>query len=97
MVVGTPSRYQPLWFALFVGNSIHAVCFGLYARRRHRFRNDFTYNKFHFGVFAQLASAIGIGLAAKLSQPLVPGLLFLSAVALTSLPAYSEGFKEIRN
>ena len=80
-----------------MGSSVHAVCLGLYARKRHRFRNDFTYNKFHFGVFLQIFSAIGIAAAGKLRKPLVPCVCFLAATCLVSLPAYSEGLKEIRN
>ena len=78
-------------------SSVQAVTVGLYARRRHRFRNDFTYNKFHFGVFTQIISAIGIAAAAKLTNPIVPVALFIAATACTSFPAYREGFKEIRN
>ena len=78
-------------------NTVTAVGLGLYARRRHKFRNSFTYNKFHFGVFVQLGSAIGLAAAGKLAKPLVPGVLFLAAIGLTSYPAYIEGFQEIRN
>ena len=35
--------------------------------------------------------------AGKLSKPLVPGILFLGAIGLTSFPAYVEGMQEIRN
>ena len=78
-------------------NSVNAVVLGLYARRRTSFRRDFTYNKFHFGCFMQMAAALGIAASGKLGQPLVPGLLFMSSVVLVSFPAYMEGFAEIRN
>ena len=48
-------------------------------------------------MFVQLASALGIAAAGKLAKPLVPGLLLMGAVGMTSFPAYVEGFKEIRN
>ena len=48
-------------------------------------------------MFVQLASALGIAAAGKLARPLVPGLLLMSAIGMTSFPAYVEGFKEIRN
>ena len=91
------SRLKPFWTGLYMVSTVHAVCLGLYARRRHKFRNDFTYNKYHFGVFTQLMSALGIAAAGKLANPLVPGLLFLGAIGLASFPAYREGFREIRN
>ena len=96
-MVTTYSSFRPVWTVLYAANSVHAVSLGLYARRRHKFRRDFTYNKFHFGVFTQLASAFGIAAASKLGSPLIPGLLFLAAIGLVSFPAYSEGFREIRN
>ena len=40
---------------------------------------------------------MGIAAASKLGNPLVPGLLFMASIGLTSFPAYLEGFKEIRN
>ena len=78
-------------------NSFNAVCFGLYARRRNWFRKDFTYNKYHFGVFMQMMGALGIAASGKLANPLLPGLLFLSSICLVSFPAYAEGIPEIRN
>lgn len=92
-----PSQLQPFWQGMYIVNSVHAVIVGLYARRRHKFRRDFTYNKFHFGVFIQIGSALGIAAASKFGNPLIPGLLFLSTIGLTSFPAYLEGFKEVRN
>ena len=82
---------------LYMGSTVHAVGLGLYARRRHNFRSDFTYNKFHFGVFVQLASAVGLAACSKLASPLVPSGLLLAAIAMVSIPAYKEGFREIRN
>ena len=96
-MVTKPSQLRPWWTVLYVLNSVQAVALGLYARRRNYFRRDFTYNKFHFGVFTQIAAAVGIAAASKLAKPLVPGVLFLGAIGLVSWPAYSEGFREIRN
>ena len=75
-------------------NTVNAVSFGLYAKKRHKFRSDFTYNKYHFGAFIQLFSALGIAATAKMPNPYVPTALFLAAIGTVSLPAYKEGFKE---
>lgn len=61
-----PSKLQPIWTAIYFTSGVQAVCLGLYARKRHRFRNDFTYNKYHFGAFVQMFSALGIAGASKL-------------------------------
>ena len=41
--------------------------------------------------------ALGIAAAGKLASPLMPGLLFMTSIALISIPAYAEGIPEIRN
>ena len=96
-MVTKPSQLRPLWTAFYMVNSVNAVIFGLYARRRTAFRRDFTYNKYHFGCFMQIAAALGIAASSKMGKPLVPGLLFMGSVGLISMPAYLEGLAEIRN
>ena len=96
-MVTKSSNLRPVWIALYMGNSLNAVVFGLYARRRPWFRKDFTYNKYHFGVFMQMFGALGIAASAKLTSPLLPGLVFLTSIALVSFPAYIEGIREVRN
>ena len=72
---------------------------GIGGRSRTWFMNDFTYAKYHFGVFAHMAAAAGLfhieKMHPKVANPTVA--LFGCAVILTSLPAYYEGIKEIRN
>ena len=65
--------------------------------RRNYFRRDFSYNKYHFGVAVQILSASGIAASAKMPVPYQTGLLFISAICLNSLPAYYEGYREIKN
>ena len=96
-MVTVPSKLKPFWTGLYMMNTVNAVTLGLYARRRHRFRSDFTYNKYHFGVFTQIMAALGIAASGKLKKPLFPGLLFMGAVGMTSMPAYLEGIQEIKN
>ena len=38
---------------------------GLYGRNRINYSSDFTYNKYHFGVFTNMASGAGFILASK--------------------------------
>ena len=78
-------------------NCTSGIVLGLYARRRNKFRQDFTYNKFHFGAFIQIASALGMAACRKMPNPMLTGPLFVLSIGLTSLPAYQEGFREIRN
>ena len=66
-MVTKPSQLRPLWTFFYMANTLNAVVFGLYARRRNKFRQDFTYNKYHFGAFTQIASAIGIAASSKLA------------------------------
>ncbi len=72
---------------------------GLYGRKRHNFFSDFTYNKFHFGVYLQVVSAVGLFKVRKLIPPyrLFGAIMFMGAIAFTSIPAYYEGVKEIHN
>lgn len=46
-----------------------AVMMGLYGRSRQNFLSDFTYNKFHFGVYVQIITAIGLFKIRKLVRP----------------------------
>ena len=78
---------------------VTAVAMGMYGRRRTDFMGDFSYNKYHFGVYCHIAAAAGFMQARKLpgSYKLLNGCLFTGAVLFNSLPAYYEGFHEIRN
>ena len=72
---------------------------GLYGRRRTDFASDFCYNKFHFGVWIQVAAGVGMFKIVKYSNRVqYLGLtLFSSAMLLNSVPSYNQGFAEIRN
>ena len=43
--------------AFGIAGIVSAVGLGLYGRSRTNFIYDFTYNKYHFGVYVQLAAA----------------------------------------
>jgi len=49
-----------LFQSLYMGSAITGFTLGIYGRRRTRFARDFTYNKFHFGIYVNLASSFGI-------------------------------------
>ena len=80
-----------------MASTASAVTLGLYAKKRSKFRRDFTYNKYHFGCAVQILAAVGMSASAKMPAPYKTGILFVSAICLTSLPAYYEGFNEIRD
>ena len=80
-----------------MANTVGAVGFGLYARRRNKFRKDFTYNKLHFGCAVQILSALGMAAASKATLPYQTGVLFVGAICMNTIPAYYEGLLEIRN
>ena len=61
--------YSVFWTGLYMTSTFTAVALGLYARRRNKFRKDFTYNKYHFGCAVQIMSALGIGASAKMAVP----------------------------
>ena len=86
-----------LWSSLFISSAVVGVSMGLYGRKRHSFRSDFTYNKYHFGVIINLGSAAGMAFSAKMAIPYQTGILFLAAIALNSFPAYREGIVEIKD
>ena len=46
-----------------------ASLMGVLGRRRTDFISDFTYNKYHFGVVVQVASAVGLLQSIKMKQP----------------------------
>ena len=90
-------RQSLLWSSLFFTSTVAGITMGIYGRKRHAFRSDFSYNKYHFGVFINIGSAVGMAFSAKMPFPHHTGLLFLAAIALNSLPSYKEGILEIRD
>ncbi|CDW90141.1 UNKNOWN [Stylonychia lemnae] len=86
-----------LWTKLSYSSYAVATLLGIYGRQRSDFSNDFTYNKYHFGVFVNILSGAGFYLSAKVPQPWQSSALFLLAIGLTSLPGYYEGFKDMKN
>jgi hypothetical protein len=86
-----------VWTVLYMANTVGGIGVGIYGRHRTHFRNDFTYNKYHFGVFVHIGSALGMASAVKMPTPWHLGSLFLVSIACTSLPAYQAGFREIKN
>jgi hypothetical protein len=55
--------------AFALGSIAMASLMGVLGRRRTDFMSDFTYNKYHFGVAVQVASALGVMQCIKLRQP----------------------------
>jgi hypothetical protein len=86
-----------LWQSLYLFSTVSAIGMGIYGRKRHQFRSDFTYNKYHFGILIQLASAFGMSISARMATPAQTGLLFALAIGLNCIPAYREGLREIRD
>jgi hypothetical protein len=86
-----------LWQSLYFGTTVSALAMGIYGRKRHQFRSDFTYNKYHFGTFIHLASGFGMSMSAKMVKPGQTGLLFVMAILLNSMPAYREGMREMKD
>ena len=72
---------------------------GLYGRHRQHFACDITYNKYHFGVYLQLFSALGLFSVRKMPyRPQIAAYaLFVLSMALNSFPSYKEGIREIKN
>jgi hypothetical protein len=73
------------------------IILGIYGRRRHKFTDDFAYNRYHYGVLVHLAGSVGLYHAIKL--PLVSfrivGPMMVLPTLLASLPAYYYGIKDI--
>ena len=86
-----------LWHSLYLGSTVTALAMGIYGRKRHQFRSDYTYNKYHFGSLIQLASGFGMSMSAKMGKPGQTGIFFVMAIMLNSIPAYREGLREIRD
>merc|ERR1712086_712319 len=70
---------------------------GMFGRNRIKFSSDFTYNKYHFGVFNMFASGAGLMLAAKTKTPALFGVFFLSSIANLSMPSFYEGILDMNN
>ena len=63
------NQYYHIWTGLYMASTASAVALGLYAKKRNKFRKDFTYNKYHFGCAVQILSAVGMSASAKLPVP----------------------------
>ena len=86
-----------MWKGLYMVNTVGAIGVGVYGRHRTTYRDDFTFNKYHFGVFLQLFSGFGFAAVSKMPNPHYAGLLFIASIALVSFPAYSDGWRQIRD
>ena len=86
-----------MWTNLSMASYVSGIGLGIYGRNRINFRSDFTYNKYHFGMFCNLASGFGLMLSAKMVQPWQSGIFFLSALANLSMPSIYEGMMDMKN
>ena len=95
-----------IWTKLALTSYSTAIIVGIYGRSRTNFSNDFVYNvysflilsqKYHFGVLVNFLSGLGLFLSAKVPHSWHCGFLFLGATALASIPAYYEGYKDMKN
>ena len=91
------AQIAPGWRVLQLCTTSTAIGFGLWGRRRTEFSNDFSYNKFHFGVYTSLFATYGIHLALRQPIPLTLNSMFIAAISLNSVPAYIEGFQDMSN
>lgn len=81
-----------------------SIGLGLMGRNRINFSSDFTYNKYHFAIAAQLVTGAGLMLTSKL-RPAVAGpftqkactALFASTIINLCLPSFYEGIQDMRN
>ena len=71
---------------------------GYRGRHRTSFFNDFTYNKYHFGVYLQIFASSSLFMIRKMNptQRLIGTGLMLSAIAMNSVPAMWEGYHEMK-
>ena len=85
------------WSALSLLSYSSGLMMGLYGRNRINFSSDFTYNKYHFGVFTNIASGAGLMMASKTQSPMLAGVCFLSAMINNSLPSFYEGLQDMKD
>eukprot|EP00347_Sterkiella_histriomuscorum_P006630 403352037 len=86
-----------IWAMLSFGSYATSILLGIYGRQRSDFSNDFTYNKYHFGVALNILAGTGLYLSAKVPHPYQSAFLFLTAIGLNCVPSYYEGLRDIRN
>ena len=86
-----------MWSGLSLLSYTSGIFMGMYGRNRIKFSSDFTYNKYHFGVFNMMASGAGLMLASKTKTPAMMGVFFLGSIANLSIPSFYEGWLDIRN
>ena len=86
-----------MWSGLSLLSYTSGIFMGMYGRNRIKFSSDFTYNKYHFGVFNMFASGAGLMLAAKTKTPALFGVFFLSSIANLSMPSFYEGILDMNN
>ena len=58
-----------VWSGLSLASYASSVGIGMYGRNRVNFSTDFTYNKYHFGVFVNIVSGAGLMLSSKTIAP----------------------------
>ena len=85
------------WSGLSMGCYAAGIGIGMYGRSRIKFSSDFTYNKFHFGVYNVLICGMGFMLAAKRKNPALYGGFLISSIANLSMPGFYEGWLDIHN
>merc|ERR1711937_89989 len=78
------------WSGLSMLSYASAIGIGMYGRSRIKFSSDFTYNKYHFGVYNVLICGAGFMLAAKRKNPAMYGACFISSIVNLSLPGFYE-------
>ena len=85
------------WSGMALASYIQAVGVGVYGRNRVNFSTDFTYNKYHFGVFTNIVSGAGLMLSSKMVAPWQSGVFFISAILNLSFPSYYEGYMDLKD
>ena len=85
------------WSGLSMLSYASGIGVGMYGRSRIKFSSDFTYNKYHFGVYNLFACGVGFMLAQKRTNPAMYGLCFISSIANLSVPGFYEGWLDIHN
>ena len=88
---------RSIWTNMSIASYVSAIGLGIYGRNRINFSSDFTYNKYHFGMFCNLACGFGLMLSAKMVAPWQSGVFFVSALGNLSVPSVYEGMMDMRN
>ena len=85
------------WSGMSLFTYVSGIGVGIYGRNRVNFSTDFTYNKYHFGVFTHIVSGAGLMLSSKMVAPWQSGIFFISSIVNLSLPSFYEGYKDIKD